>query len=116
MKEVCGYKDLYGKYHDTKVSCEKADLSFRTDEMSRRLDRFKNDIESHLFDKFIWHDSDTHRKWSYEESKIMEVVATKVLQHSDMFITIINDKKKMEKDLDKLRKQRDSWWLKTKWW
>lgn len=116
MKKVCGYKDLYGRYHDTEAACEKVDLDYKMEEVSRKLDRFKSDIESYLFGYNSRHDHDTHIEWLRGEERIMGVVAKQVLLHSDSFIEIITSKKELEKDLDKLQKQRNSWWLKTKWW
>lgn len=49
MKKVCGYKDLYGRYHDTEAACEKADLDYKMEEVSRKLDRFKSDVPYKLF-------------------------------------------------------------------
>jgi len=115
MKEVCGFKSLDGKFHDTKSDCERADIEHRMHSIRNTLDSFYNEIDNSIFREYSFKGK-LQQTWNYERESIMTAVARNVLLYSDDFIKIINRKKELEKDLDKLQKQRDSWWLKVKWW
>lgn len=115
MREVCGYKSLDGAFHDTKKKCEQADLDFKIRGVANKLDYFYNDLDMYIFREES-SDFKLQQAWRYEEKRLMEIIAQKILQHSDSFIEVISRKKELEKELEQLQKQRNSWWLKTKWW
>jgi len=115
MKEVCGYTSLDGNFYKTKVGCKKADLDYKVEYVSRRLYSFSSHLEDYIFRNFSFNSS-LHKVWNREESALLKKVAEMVLYHSDDFIEVIGKKKELEKELNQLQKQRNSWWLRTKWW
>jgi len=115
MKEVCGYTGLDGNFYKTKVRCKKADLDYKVEYVNSRLYNFSNHLEDYIFRDFSFK-SNLYKVWSREQETLLKKVAEMVLYHSNDFIEVIGKKKELEKELNQLQKQRNSWWLKTKWW
>ena len=113
MKKICGYKSKSGQFFDKESDCEKADLEYDLVLVCNTLNNFESNIEDAIFRK----GSSEHSVWwRNNRGTVLEIVCKQILKDSDKFIKIIGEKKRLESKLDKLRKLKNSWWLKTKWW
>jgi len=118
MKEICGYVDTSGKFHKTSKECEIADAKLKIEEITRRLDNFSSEIHEILFlngSKF----SENPSRLEWIERNIYLMVSTKILQHSDAFLEVIELSKTLKKELDYLKEDKGykyKWWLKLAWW
>lgn len=119
MKEVCGYKSLDNQFYENKKDCEKADLKYRIRILERNLNNFETEIREYIFKGYEYYNSKTG--YGLSEDKVLNRISRLILQNSDGFINIINQKQQLEKDLDELRRTYDSkynkpWWLEWIWW
>jgi hypothetical protein len=121
IKETCGFLDLNQNFHKNKKEAEYANLKIKAGVICRKLDNFHESIIS-LWDRTeydIYQQDMGHTPPSKLREKLLEDLCKVVLHESDNFISIIQEKKNLEKELDtikKLHSNKDWWWLKSKWW
>lgn len=117
MKEICGFLDTQGRFHKTEEECEIAEIEIKLVNTRKTLERFDKTVSEYIFKEY--------RKYAtynpYENEWLLEIVTKSVLQNSDGFIAIINQKKELAASLDRLEqeyknKEWKPWWLKLKWW
>lgn len=114
MEKVCGYKGLDGKFYKKEKDCEEADLEYKIKDVQIKLNNFYTTIQGYLF---IKSDFDLNVEFSKNKGRLMEIISKAVLEHSDGFLEVIKQKKKLEKEFDQLQKTKANyWWLKYKWW
>ena len=121
IKETCGFLDSSGKFHKTLKEAEDANITFKIKEIERKLENFHTRLEN------LWYEGERDIYWistnhtnNYEVKKMLvEKLCQVVLQESDNFIEIIQQKKSLEKEPDALREiqsYKNKWWVKYKWW
>ena len=119
MEKICGFKGLDGLFYETEEKCEKADLQFKIKSIERKLDNFSSSVNSRLWNYYysITPESFIH---SHTISSEIQILVTQViLQHSDTFLEIIEEKKNLVEELNSLQKEleyKNKWWMKIKWW
>lgn len=117
MKKVCGYKSLNGKFYELESECERADLLFKIEEMTKLLDNFNSNLN------YLFRNIEVEYRVNLEELKeikyyrktIEERVCRLIFHHSDDFLKIIAQKEELKNNLKKLEgeyKYKNSWWYK----
>lgn len=121
IKETCGFLDSSGKFHKTLKEAEDANVKIKIHHIERQLENFHTTLEN------LWYEGERHVYWvstnhtnNHEVKQMfLEKLCKLVLQESDNFIEIIQEKKSLEKELEALRKiesYKNKWWVKYKWW
>tara|TARA_R100000656_G_scaffold29994_1_gene26265 strand:+ start:1216 stop:1560 length:345 start_codon:yes stop_codon:yes gene_type:complete len=113
MKEVCGFKDKGGRFHDTEESCKRADLEYEIRSVQSKLNYLPEQLE-----RILSSYPDASLEFFRYKSLIMNTVAKCILRDSDAFIEIINNKRQLEATLDELHRisKYKPWWMKVIWW
>jgi|TARA_R110000782_G_scaffold237279_1_gene323774 hypothetical protein len=128
MIEVCGFKGLDGKFYEKASECEIADLRLKVDETRRKLENFPKHMSDQIYRKTWYANDDLIVNHQSITKYAHEFVMKCVLDDSDMFISIIKEKRAIAKHLSKLKsaydKQKDNhkwgyagpWWMQFIWW
>ena len=121
IKETCGFLDSSGRFHNTQKEAEDANIKIKIHHIERQLENFHTRLEN------LWGEEERSlysisSNWAsnHEVKKLfLKSLCKIVLQESDNFIEIIQEKKSLEKELDALKEMesyRNKWWVKYKWW
>lgn len=126
MKEICGYLGKDDKFYKTEEECERADLEYSISKTKNILNHFSGDLQRYIFNV----ESDIFgtggrmiMEYEMIKSRLLDTICEKILLDSDKFIEVINRKKELENELDRLQELYEKknnvskpWWLKLKWW
>ena len=122
MKEICGYKDLYGSFHEKEIDCKLADARYKIKEISSKLDNFEHEINSLMWKKkeqFYYISKDRYSERL--EDSILRYVSNIILSNTKEFQEVIKKAENFHNELDLLyehqaRLKEEKWWLRFKWW
>lgn len=125
MKEVCGYKDSKGRFHDTIEETELAESLYKLEKLEGNLDNIESRLRHLIDSKYSWRGDLKERDYLYNiKDDLLEALSKSIFLEPKIFLEIINSKAELQKALDERTKEYKTkkqnlakpWYLKFKWW